>query len=84
MDELVKFIPEQLFILVAALNILGMFMKSNDKIKDYLIPWILLVVGIVFSVLIDDLNATSVLQGIICTGVAVLGNQLIKQVQKKD
>lgn len=84
MDELVKFIPEQLFILVAALNILGMFMKSNDKIKDHLIPWILLVVGIVFSVLIDDLNATSVLQGIICTGVAVLGNQLVKQAQKKD
>lgn len=85
MENLIKFVPEQLLIVVAALYVLGLFLK-NSKVKDYLIPWILLIVSIVSSVAIGGINMTSVLQGIICCGVSVLSNQLIKQstIKKKE
>ena len=82
--ELINFVPEQLLILVAALYIIGVFLKDSKKIKDYLIPWILLTISIGFSIAINGISATSILQGIICTGVAVLSNQLIKQTLKGE
>ncbi|MCD3223829.1 phage holin family protein [Clostridium botulinum] len=79
----IKFIPEQLLILVVALYVLGVFLKSS-KIKDNVIPWILLVIGIAFSLVIDGLSATSILEGIICSFCAIGTNQLYKQTKKGD
>lgn len=81
--DLIKFVPEQLLILVAALYVIGIFLK-NSKIKDNIIPWVLLVIGIVFSLIIDGLNATSILEGIICSFCAIGTNQLYKQTKKGD
>ncbi|WP_278248677.1 phage holin family protein [Clostridium tetani] len=46
-------------------------------------PWILLVVGILGSIALIGLNANAVIQGILTAGVAVFGNQLIKQTTVK-
>ena len=84
MDELIKFVPEQLYILVAGLCVVGVFLKNSPRIKDWTIPWLLTVLGVGFSISLNGFNATSVLQGIICSGVSVYGNQLFKQTIKKS
>ena len=83
METIIKFIPEKLLILVASLYVIGMFLKNTPKIKDWSIPWILLVLGISFSIPIMGFNATSILQGIICSFGAIATNQLVKQTVNK-
>ncbi|WP_027632237.1 phage holin family protein [Clostridium hydrogeniformans] len=81
--DLTKFVPEQLLILVAALYVIGIFLKAS-KIKDWTIPWILLVVGIIGAIGIEAISILAIIEGVICTGVAVLTNQLIKQSTEKN
>lgn len=91
MENLMVFVPEQLGILVAGLYILGMFLKKTPKLEDWMIPWMLVLVGILGSIGINvvgqeitgPLMTTSVLQGLCAAGVAVLGNQAIKQTVKQ-
>ena len=84
MENLINFVPEQLLILVAALNVLGVFLKNTPSIRDWSIPYILLLVGVVASTFLVGFNATAILQGIVCTGVAVLANQLFKQTSTRN
>lgn len=77
--DILKFVPEQLAILVVALYILGMFLKDTPKIPNWIIPWALIIVGVVGSIGLVGFSATAVIQGIICAGATVLTNQLIKQ-----
>lgn len=58
-------------------------LKQTNKIKDWTIPWILLVVGIIGAISLIGLNPNAVIQGILATGAAVFTNQLIKQNTKK-
>ncbi|GAA0104302.1 phage holin family protein [Paraclostridium sordellii] len=83
METIINFVPEQLLILVVALYVIGIFLKRTPKIKDWSIPWILLVLGISFSIPIMGFNATSILQGIICSFGAIATNQLVKQTVNK-
>lgn len=83
MDNLISFVPEQLIIVVVALYVIGVFLKNTPTIKDWCIPYILLIIGVVGSVFLVGFNATGVLQGIICTGVAVMTNQVAKQTMEK-
>ncbi|SJZ84229.1 phage holin family protein [Clostridium tetani] len=62
---------------------MGLMLKQTKQIKDWTIPWILLVVGILGSIALIGLNANAVIQGILTAGVAVFGNQLIKQTTVK-
>ncbi|WP_443660579.1 phage holin family protein [Clostridium algidicarnis] len=80
--DLIKFIPEQLLIVIAATYVVGMFLKQIQVIKDNLIPVILLTFAIVFSLLVAGLSANSALLGILCWGVAVGINQTNKQLDK--
>ncbi|SHI89697.1 Phage holin family Hol44, holin superfamily V [Clostridium amylolyticum] len=83
--ELIKFVPEQLMILVAALYVVGMFLKNSPKVLDWSIPWVLLVVGVGGSIALQQgVTALAVFQGIVSTGVAVLTNQLIKQTKNRE
>jgi Mn2+/Fe2+ NRAMP family transporter len=84
MENLINFVPEQLFILIAVLYVLGMLFKSIPKIQDWTIPWILLIISIIGAIGIEGLSIMAVLEGVICCGVSVLTNQLIKQTQKKE
>lgn len=82
--ELVQLIPEQLFILVAAVYVLGIFLKKIEKVKDNYIPIILIVFSIVFSIAIVGFSATSILQGILCWGVSIGVHQTGKQMKKRN
>nr|WP_317725040.1 phage holin family protein [Clostridium tetani] len=82
--NLMDYIVEQALILVPVLYILGMMLKNTEKIKDWTIPWILLIIGILGSIALIGLNANAVIQGILTAGVAVFGNQLVKQTTVKS
>jgi len=90
MENIIKFIPENMLIVVAGLWFIGYCLKKSPM-KDWSIPWILILVGIIFSIglnildndITSNLLVTATLQGICCAGVAVLGNQLKKQTEKE-
>ncbi|HBG7355585.1 TPA: phage holin family protein [Clostridioides difficile] len=84
MDNLISFIPEQLLILVAALSIIGKGCKKYKQLDNKYIPIILLVLGIVFSIWMLGFNPSSILQGILCWGVAIGANQVYKQLKDGD
>ncbi|MFL0247437.1 phage holin family protein [Candidatus Clostridium stratigraminis] len=83
--DLIELITEQALILIPVLYIIGILLKNTPKLKDWLIPYILLVLGIVGSVSIIGLTVQAVIQGILVAGAAVFSHQLIKQTtDKKD
>lgn len=82
MENLLTFIPEQLLILIAAANVLGIFLKKIEKVPDNLIPVILMVFTLVFSMVLSGPSAAAFLQGILCWGAAIGINQTAKQLTK--
>lgn len=84
LEMLLKFVVEQAYVLIPALWILGMFLKNTPKVQDWVIPWVLLVAGIVGAVALMGVTAEAALQGIIVTGVAVLGYNLYKQTTQRN
>ncbi|HBE9251131.1 TPA: phage holin family protein [Clostridioides difficile] len=82
MDNLISFIPEQLLILVAALSIIGKGCKKYKQLDNKYIPVVLLALGIGFSVWMLGFNPSSILQGILCWGVAIGANQVYKQLKE--
>lgn len=80
--DLINFIPEQLFSLIAALYVLGMLFKSSRHISDELIPFMLLSIGVVASISLVGFNTEGIIQGILCTGMAIGINQTVKQAGK--
>ncbi|KRU46269.1 hypothetical protein FDG33_09005 [Clostridium sporogenes] len=81
--NLLDYIKEQAFILIPVLYVLGLMLKSNKRIQDWVIPWILTICSILGAILLMGLNINAVIQGILCVGVAVYGNQLVKQTTQK-
>lgn len=85
MIELLKeYLIEDALGIIPALMILGKIIKDTPKVQDWLIPYILLVLGIIFAVGLMGLSFDSIIQGILVSGAAVFGNQLYKQVKNKD
>lgn len=77
--DIISLVPEVLYGTIIALWIIGYFLKQTEKIKDCYIPFILMGFSIAACVAIIGFSANSVIQGIICTGIAVLGKNLAKQ-----
>lgn len=80
--ESLEYLIENCYILIPALNIIGMFIKDMSKIPDEYIPFILLVLSIAGSMLICGVNGEAVIKGVLVAGVAVYGNQAVKQAGK--
>lgn len=84
MENVLSYIVESSLILVPVIYILGMILKGTEKVSDKYIPVILLPIGIILSILVNGINASSVIQGILVVGVSVYTNQLIKQTGKEE
>jgi hypothetical protein len=82
--EILKYIVEKALILVPALWIIGYIIKKIPNCPDWIIPFILLPLGVVGAMAILGFTVDSAIQGVLVTGVAVLTHQLIKQAIKKD
>lgn len=92
MENLLTFIQENLLILVAAIYVIGVFLKRLERVKDNYITVILMLFAITFAVLLNLINGqykviyeiaiNAILQGILCWGVAIGINQTSKQISK--
>ena len=81
---MIEFITENALLLIPVLNIIGAIIKNIEKIPDRYIPLILLGFGIFGAVAILGVSPESVVQGVLVTGTAVYGNQIVKQLKKKE
>ena len=79
-----EYIIEQALIVIPVLLILGKIIKDTPKIKDWTIPYILLVLGIAFTVALVGFDVDGIIQGVLVSGAAVFGNQLYKQYNERD
>ncbi|MGL4875192.1 MAG: phage holin family protein [Clostridium sp.] len=84
MENLMNFIPEQLLVLVVAIYVLGVFFKKIEKVNDTLIPILLMVFAVVFSLVLSGPSPEAFLQGVLCWGAAVGINQTYKQLKKEE
>lgn len=90
--NITEYIKDGYIILIPVLYILGNFIKRSKKISERYIPLILTALGMVFGICISFVKGNFVLealvngsvQGILTAGAAVLSNQIIKQIGKKD
>ena len=78
---MLEYIVENALVLIPVLNIIGMIIKNTEKINDKYIPLILLFFGVVGTIAILGLSPHSVVQGVLVTGTAVYGNQVVKQIK---
>lgn len=85
MGELLnEYIVEQALIVVPVLLFIGYLLKNTPRIKDWLIPYILLGLGVVFAVGLMGFDVDSVIQGILVSGAAVIGHQLYTQAKHRE
>ena len=81
---MIEFITENALLLIPVLNVIGIIIKNTEKIPDKYIPLILLGFGILGAVAILGLSPESIVQGVLITGTAVYGNQIVKQLNKSE
>ena len=81
---MIEFVTENALLLIPVLNIIGAIIKNTEKIPDKYIPIILLFFLFLWAVAILGLSPESVVQGILVTGTAVYGNQIVKQIKKSE
>ncbi len=81
--DLMKYVSENMVIMIPVIYILGIMLKNLEFIQDKYIPFLLLVISVGFCLLLNGINIQSVIQAILVTGVAVYTNQIIKQIQKE-
>lgn len=86
------YISAELLVLIPVLVVIGTIFSDSNVIKNKYIPMLLGLSGIVLSVIYTlsvyglSLNTifTGIVQGILCAGTAVYGNQIYKQLGKNE
>ena len=74
-----KLLMEQALILVPVLMFFGYLLKRTPRVPNWLIPWVLMVLGVIGGLFVIGLGLEGALQGIIAAGVAVYSHQLYRQ-----
>jgi len=82
--DLMDYIVSEAYILIPVLYVIGMFLKRTPKIPDWLIPWILLGLGMLGGFFLADMSVSGILQGVLVAGVTVFANQLYVQTMVKS
>ena len=82
--EILTYITENALVLIPVLIIIGLILKKLEFIPDKFIPVILLPLGIVGAMALGGWTVQSAIQGILVTGAAVYGNQIVKQLKKNE
>lgn len=81
--EILDYIVKEVYIMIPVLYIIGMFLKKIPKLADWLIPWILLGLGMLGGFFLAEMSIKGIIQGILVAGASVFTNQLYKQTKKK-
>lgn len=87
MEGLTQYILPELVIVIFVLYFVGMALKRLSFVSDNLIPFLLGIAGILICGLYTvgtmglsyEAGFMAVVQGILCAGMSVYGNNLIKQ-----
>lgn len=86
-EMLMTYLVENCAIVVPVLWCIGAALKRTPKVADWLIPYLLGGAGIAFCLTIalttGGRAVDGIMQGVITAGVAVYGNQLVKQAANK-
>lgn len=82
MEFLHEYLIEEALVVVVALIILGKIFKETPNFKQWLIPYTLLIIGVIATVGMLGLSFDNVIQGVLVSGAAVFGHQLFKQGKK--
>ena len=82
--EILTYITENAIILIPVLIIIGLILKKLEFIPDKYIPLILLPLGVAGAMALGGWTFESAIQGVLVTGAAVYGNQIVKQLRKDE
>ncbi len=77
-----SYIQPEVYILIPALYLIGLFIKKIPGTPDWIIPFVLLVLGLIGSVVIIGFTIYGIIQGVFVAGVTVFANQAWKQIMK--
>jgi NhaP-type Na+/H+ or K+/H+ antiporter len=83
-STLFHYITENCLIIIPVLYAVGILIKHTKIIKNKYIPLVLLFVGIVMCIVITRSITNGIVQGTLCAGTAVFGNQMFKQFRKYE
>jgi len=72
--DIVDLVNGKLMIVIPVLWFLSAALKDTPFIKKWIIPWVISAVGIILCVLIVGLDIQSIMQGILCSGIALFGS----------
>lgn len=82
--DVLKYISENVIILIPFLYFIGMFLKNTEKVSDKWIPLILLAISIMSCIYFLGFKFNAIIQGVLVAGTTVYFNQIIKQVKKVE
>lgn len=82
--DILSYIVGEGLILIPAVYIVGMIIRKTGKIPNKYISLILLPLGILGAMGIMGFTVKAAIQGVLITGAAVYGEQLYKQIKKKE
>jgi Na+-translocating ferredoxin:NAD+ oxidoreductase RnfD subunit len=77
--DLISFLKDEALIVIPVLWIVGAIIKKTPKIPDWIIPYVLLIVGIVITNALLGFSIEASVQGVLVSGTAVFGHQIYKQ-----
>lgn len=83
MEILNEYLIEEALIVIPVLLILGAFIKGTPRVRDWTIPYILLVIGVSITFALLGFNVDAFVQGVLVSGAAVFSNQLYKQAKEQ-
>lgn len=84
MEIIKEYLIDEALVIIPVLLILGKFIKETPNVKHWLIPYILLVIGIGFSIALIGFSADGFVQGVLVAGAAVFGHQLYTQTKERE
>lgn len=82
--EFLNYILENALVLIPALLLVGRIIKEAEFIPNKYIPLLLLPIGVIGAMALCGWNVEGAIQGVLVTGAAVYGNQVVKQLKKEE
>ena len=82
-EEILSYVNAEVLVLIPVLIIVGQTLKQIPKMKNWIIPIVLAIFGIIIAVVIMEDIVGGVIQGILAAGMAVYVHQLTIQTVRK-
>lgn len=73
-----EFLIDKALVLIPCLLIIGAILKNTPVLPNWVIPYIMLGLGIIGGIAIIGFSAEGFVQGILVAGTAVFAHQLVK------